>query len=60
MQSLLYPGTIWGGIQQPSWVAQPIAALVQLSTSCVRTIVGYVYACVNICYVLRKQKVRMW
>jgi hypothetical protein len=26
MQSLLCAGTIWGGIQQPSWIAQPIAA----------------------------------
>jgi hypothetical protein len=33
MQSLLYAGTIWGGIQQPSWIAQPIAALVQPPTS---------------------------
>jgi hypothetical protein len=29
MQSLLCAGTIWGGIQQPSWIARPIAALVQ-------------------------------
>jgi hypothetical protein len=29
MQSLLCAGTIWGGIQQPSWIAQPITALVQ-------------------------------
>jgi hypothetical protein len=26
----------------------------------IRVIVGHVYACVNMCYVLRKQKVRMW
>jgi hypothetical protein len=29
MQYLLYAGTIWGGIQQPSWIAQPITAPVQ-------------------------------
>jgi hypothetical protein len=33
MQSLLYAGIIWGDIQQPSWIAQPIAALVQPPTS---------------------------
>jgi hypothetical protein len=33
MQSLLCAGTIWGSIQQPSWIAQPIAALVQPPTS---------------------------
>jgi hypothetical protein len=33
MQSLLYAGTIWGGIQQPSWIAQPIATPVQPPTS---------------------------
>jgi hypothetical protein len=33
MQSLLYAGTIWGSIQQPSWIAQPIAAPVQPPTS---------------------------
>jgi hypothetical protein len=33
MQSLLYAWIIWGGIQQPSWIAQPIAAPVQPPTS---------------------------
>jgi hypothetical protein len=33
MQSLLCAGTIWGGIQQPSWIAQSIAAPVQPPTS---------------------------
>jgi hypothetical protein len=33
MQSLLCAGTIWGGIQQPSWIARPIAAPVQPPTS---------------------------
>jgi hypothetical protein len=33
MQSLLYAGTIWGDIQQPSWIAQSIAAPVQPPTS---------------------------
>jgi hypothetical protein len=33
MQSLLCAGTIWGGIQQPSWIAQPITAPVQPPTS---------------------------
>ena len=28
--------------------------------ACVRTIVVHVYACVNMCYVLRKQKVHAW
>jgi hypothetical protein len=28
--------------------------------ACVRAIVGHVYACVNMCYILRKQKVRTW
>jgi hypothetical protein len=28
--------------------------------ACVRAIMGHVYACVNMCYVLRKQKVRTW
>jgi hypothetical protein len=28
--------------------------------TCVRAIVGHIYACVNMCYVLRKQKVRTW
>jgi hypothetical protein len=28
--------------------------------ACVRAIVGHVYACVNMCYVLCKQKVRTW
>ena len=27
---------------------------------CVCVIVGHVYACVNMCYVLRKQTVRTW
>ena len=33
MQSLLCVETIWGDIQQLSWIAQPIAAPVQPSTS---------------------------
>jgi hypothetical protein len=33
MQSLLSARTIWGSIQQPSWIAQPIAAPVQPPTS---------------------------
>jgi hypothetical protein len=28
--------------------------------ACVRAIVGHIYACVNMCYVLRKPKVRTW
>jgi hypothetical protein len=28
--------------------------------ACVRAIVEHVYACVSMCYVLRKQKVRTW
>jgi hypothetical protein len=28
--------------------------------ACVLAIVGHVYACVNMCYVLRKQKVHTW
>jgi hypothetical protein len=26
----------------------------------VRAIVGHIYACVNVCYILRKQKVHTW
>jgi hypothetical protein len=33
MQSLLYTGTIWCGIQQSLWIAQTIAAPVQSLTS---------------------------
>jgi hypothetical protein len=33
MQFLLCAGTIWGSIQQPSWIAQHIAAPVQPPTS---------------------------
>jgi hypothetical protein len=33
MESLLYAGTIWGGIQQPSWITGPIATPVQPPTS---------------------------
>jgi hypothetical protein len=33
MQTILFAGIIWGGIQQPSWIAQLIAAPVQPPTS---------------------------
>jgi hypothetical protein len=33
MQSFLCVGTIWGDIQQPLWITQPIAAPVQPPTS---------------------------
>jgi hypothetical protein len=28
--------------------------------ACIRAIVGHVYACVNMCHVLHKQKVHTW
>ena len=50
MQSLLYAGPIWGGIQQPSWRVQPNAAPVEPPTS--MRFMFSVFRLQNLCWIL--------
>ena len=57
MQSLLCAGPIWGGIQQPSWSAQPIAAPVAapLQPPTSMRVMFLVFRLQNLCWILMSE-----